>query len=127
MKLDTKTFQILLVSGIILVLLDAGFLWINKKMFEVQIADVQRVILQPKYGGLICYIFLIVGLYWFVLRTHRPIWEAILLGFIIHGVFETTNYTIFKKWHLRTVAIDTLWGGALMGLTTAITYKLLKF
>lgn len=125
-KLDNgDVWQMILVSGIILLILDTIFLWINQSMFEIQIADVQRVIIRPKYmGGVVCYLLLIAGLYWFILRTRRPIWEAIIYGLILYGVFETTNYTIFKKWQLRTVMIDTLWGGALMGLTTAFVYKI---
>lgn len=118
--------EIILVSGVILFLLDAVFLYFNKTVFEIQIADVQRVVIQPKYlGAAVCYVLLVAGLYWFILRTRRPVWEAILLGFFVYGVYETTNYATLKKWRLRTVVMDTLWGGALMGLTTNFTYSLL--
>jgi uncharacterized membrane protein len=124
--IDFEIIKTLLISGCILIVLDATFLFINKDAFEIQIASVQRVSIQPKYiGFIICYFFLIIGLYWFILRTHRPIWEAILFGFIINGVYETTNYSILKKWKLQTVLTDILWGGALMGLTTNFTYMML--
>lgn len=117
---------ILFVSGIILILLDAVFLYFNRATFEIQIADVQRVIIQPKYlGFILCYILLICGLYFFILRTRRPVWEAILLGILIYGVYETTNYGTLKKWRLKTMVTDTLWGGALFGLTTNFTYGIL--
>ena len=125
-KKGENVLATLFVSGIILVILDAIFLYFNRDTFEVQIADVQRVTIQPKYlGFVLCYAFLIGGLYWFILRTRRPIWEAILLGFFVYGVYETTNYGTLKKWRWMTMLMDTLWGGALFGLTTLVTYEIL--
>lgn len=39
---------------------------------------------------------------------------------IIYGVYETTNYALFKNWSILTVIIDTLWGGLLFASTTYI-------
>ena len=123
----SKAIMTFLISGIILIILDSIFLYFNRDTFEIQIAEVQRVSIQPKYLGFIfCYILLISGLYWFILRTKRPIYEAILLGLFVYGVYETTNYGSLKKWKLRTVLIDILWGGALFGLTTNFTYILMS-
>lgn len=123
-KTDKRdVFITILVSGVILILLDAAFLYFNKDMFQIQISDVQGVTLQPKYlGFILCYILLIGGLYWFILRTKRPIWEAVLLGFFVYGVYETTNYGTLKKWKFQTMVMDTLWGGVLFGSTTFFTY-----
>lgn len=122
----SKAIMTNLISGIILIILDSIFLYFNRDTFEIQIAEVQRVSIQPKYlGFILCYILLISGLYWFILRTKRPIYEAILLGFFVYGVYETTNYGSLKKWKLRTVLIDILWGGALFGLTSNFTYMLI--
>jgi uncharacterized membrane protein len=122
----SEILKIILISGIILIILDSIFLYFNKKTFEIQIADVQRVNIKPRpLGFILCYAILILGLYWFILRTHRPIWEAIILGFLIYGVYETTNYGTLKKWKIQTVLKDTLWGGALFGSTTFLTYMLI--
>lgn len=123
-KKGENVLMTLFISGIVLVILDAVFLYFNRDTFEIQIADVQRVTIQPKYlGFVLCYALLIGGLYWFILRTRRPVWEAILLGFFVYGVYETTNYGTLKKWRWMTMLMDTLWGGALFGLTTLITYE----
>ena len=116
-----------LLPGIIMILLDSVYLTVNQKFFEEQIAAVQRVSLQARLeGGVLCYLFLIFGLYHFILRTHSSPWNALLLGLVIYGVFETTNYLAFKKWKWQMVVIDTLWGGALFALTTLITYRILR-
>jgi uncharacterized membrane protein len=50
--------------------------------------------------------------------------DAFLLGIVIYGVYETTSYALLKKWKLSIVLMDTLWGGVLFGLTTALVYSL---
>jgi uncharacterized membrane protein len=71
-------------------------------------------------GAIICYIFLIFGINYFIIKPKRSIQDAFLLGLVIYGVFETTNITLFSKWSWLTVIIDTLWGGILFALTAYI-------
>ena len=122
-----KYISEIVVSGTIMLLLDVCYIAINKKMFDDQVIEVQRVILQARYTpAIICYILLIFGLYYFILRKRESILDAFLFGIVIYGVYETTNYTIFKKWKPVTVIVDSLWGGILMSTTTLLTYKLLN-
>ena len=122
-----KYISEILVSGTIMLLLDICYIAINKKMFDDQVIEVQRVILKARYTpAILCYILLIFGLYYFILRKRESVLDAFLFGIIIYGVYETTNYTIFKKWQPVTVIVDTLWGGILMSTTTLLTYKLLN-
>ncbi len=115
----------IVIPGVILLILDGIFLFANSHMFQLQVAEVQRVSLQMKpMGAVICYILLIFGLYYFILREHKPISDAVILGVLVYGVFESTNYALLKKWNLKTMMIDTLWGGTLLGLTTLLTYRL---
>lgn len=114
----------IIVSGITMLLLDFAFLSFNKKAFEDQIINVQRVIMQMKVSGaIICYIFLIFGLYYFIIRNKRSILDAFLFGLVIYGVYETTNYATLKKWSPYLATMDTIWGGVLMASTTFITYQ----
>jgi uncharacterized membrane protein len=69
---------------------------------------------------------LIFGLYYFIIKDNRPILDALLLGLVINAVYEGTTYAIFKKWNIKVVIMDILWGGVLLALTTLITYKLAK-
>ena len=73
-----------------------------------------------------CYIFLIYGLYYFIINKNGNYKDAFILGFIIYGVFETTNATIFKDWDFKSILIDTIWGGILFGLSTYIYNNYLK-
>ena len=115
----------LVLPGIILLVLDFIYISASKSMFENQIIEIQRVALNVKIPGAVaCYAFLIFGLYYFILRTHRSVLDAFLLGIVIYGVYETTSYALLKKWKLSIVLMDTLWGGVLFGLTTALVYSL---
>jgi uncharacterized membrane protein len=120
-----RFFENVLIPSIILLLLDGIFITTTKDMFQLQVAEVQRVVMEVKYLGVIlCYAFLIFALYYFIIKDRRSVMDAMILGFVIYGVYETTTYALLKKWKLRTVLIDTLWGGILFGLTTMATYKL---
>jgi len=120
-----RLLETVLIPGIILFLLDAVFITLTMDMFQLQIAEVQRVVMEVNYLGVaLCYAFLIFALYYFIIKDRRPVLDAMILGFVIYGVYETTTYALLKKWKLRTVIIDTLWGGILFGLTTMATYKL---
>jgi len=121
-----KIIQQILLSAVIIVTLDIGFMNLNKHLYSSTVIDVQRVVMVPRYTGFVAaYIFTVAILYWFILRQRRPIWEAILLGVAVNGIYEGVNYSIFKKWSIDMAVIDTLWGGALLGTTTAIIYQLL--
>jgi uncharacterized membrane protein len=115
----------IIASSLILLTLDALFLYASSSFFGKQILDVQRTPLQINMiGAVACYIFLIFGLNYFILREKRSVLDAFLLGFVIYGVYETTSLALLKDWRLKTAMIDTLWGGILFATTTYLTYSL---
>jgi uncharacterized membrane protein len=117
----------LLVSAIIFVCLDAVYLNLMKGYFNNQVQVIQGTKIQFNLlAAVICYIFLIYGLNYFIIRPRRSASDAFLLGLIIYGVYETTNWAIFTKWSPLSVIIDTLWGGILFALTTTIV-RFLRF
>lgn len=122
-----KVINDLILPGAILLILDGIFLSLNSKYFQTQIASVQRVALEMNpLGAILCYILLIGGLYYFILREKRSIQYAFFLGILVYGVYETTNLATLKKWKLQTVIMDTIWGGTLFAATTYLTYMVNK-
>jgi uncharacterized membrane protein len=112
---------IFLISAITLVIIDSIYLNLIKDYFNKQVQLIQGSPLKINLlGVLICYIFLIFGLNYFIIKPNRSVQDAFLLGLVIYGVFETTNLAIFSKWSWLTVIIDSLWGGILFALTTYI-------
>ena len=125
MIMNLKQIRILVVAAFIFIVLDLVFMRVNYGMLSQQLIDVQGSSIQPKQVGFaFSYVFLIGGLYWFVLREERSIRCAMLLGLVIYGVYESTNYGLFTRWRAIPAIIDTLWGSALFGATTAAVYAL---
>lgn len=115
-----------LLSSIIFVVLDFMYLNITKNYFSNQVKSVQGTPIQMNFlGTIICYLFLIIGLNYFIIKPNRSVQDAFLLGLIIYGVFETTNLAIFKNWSYISVLLDTTWGGVLFALTTYLV-KMVK-
>jgi uncharacterized membrane protein len=118
----------LLISAILLVCIDFIYLKSMKGYFEKQIIDIQGSPLKINFlGAIICYIFLIMGLNYFIIEPKKTPQDGFLLGLVIYGVVETTNLALFTKWAYLTFIMDTLWGGILFGSTTYIVNSLRRF
>ena len=75
-------------------------------------------------GAVLCYVFLVAELYYFILMNKRSVLDAFILGVCTYGVYNTTNYALLTDYPLRLVFTDTLWGGVLFAVTTWVYYKL---
>jgi uncharacterized membrane protein len=116
---------LMLVSAIIFITTDFVYLNVIKDYFLNQIKLVQGS--EPKVnflGVALCYIFLIAGINYFIIKPRKSVNDAFLLGIVIYGVYETTNYALLKNWSIFTVFIDTLWGGLLFAFTTYVVNML---
>ena len=113
----------LLKTILILPIIDFIYLTLISSYFKQQIRDVQgsesnfRII-----PTILCYVALVFALNIFVLNTDSSkedkILKAFILGICIYAVYEMTNYALLDNWHVKTIIIDTLWGGVLFALTT---------
>jgi hypothetical protein len=111
----------MLISAIIFITIDSIYLHIIKNYFQKQIQKVQGSTIQVNFlGAALCYVFLIIGINYFIIKPRKSISDAFLLGLVIYGVYETTNYALFKNWSIVTVIVDTLWGGILFAFTTYV-------
>ncbi len=109
----------IILSIVILIVLDFIYLNLFSYHFKQQILDVQQSPLEFKLlPAIVCYIVLVFGLNYFILQRNGSVIDAALLGLIIYTVYETTNMVIFKNWNIKSVLIDSIWGGILFGLTT---------
>lgn len=66
----------------------------------------------------------------FPLLTAQPSLSNIiygaLFGLILFGVYQGTNYIVFKDWPLILVFVDTAWGMFTYGLTSCVTMGILR-
>jgi uncharacterized membrane protein len=119
--------QVLLLTLIVFLSLDFVFLYSMRSMFNKQIIAVQgSPVVFDMYAAILCYVALIFGIYYFIIREKKSILEAFLLGIIIYAVYETTTLALLKNWTYKTAIIDTTWGGVLFALTTLIVYAIKK-
>ena len=114
-----------LLTAIIFVILDGTYLNLIKGYFNKQVKSIQGSDIQINIVATgLTYVVLIYGLNYFIIRKHKSVQEAALLGFFTYAVYELTNLSLFKNWNITTVIIDTTWGAVLFSLTTAIVYKI---
>ena len=121
----THVLVIILLTSCILGF-DSVYLYLVRDYFESQIVRIQRTAPQINYtAAALCYAIIVFSLYYFIILPHRPVQDAMILGAVIYGVYETTSMALLKNWAWKTVAMDTLWGCSLYGITTAVVYKLI--
>jgi uncharacterized membrane protein len=117
----------LLITAIVFVIIDGIFLSMMKPYFENQVKLVQGSGLKANITAtILCYVFLIFGIYYFIIQPNKSVQDAFLFGIVIYAVYETTSRALLTKWKWSTVFIDTLWGGILFALTAWIMKKVVK-
>lgn len=125
MFLSTTFLSTILLIMVIMFLLDSVYLYFTKSIFGELVAKIQRTAMQLRIeGAIIVYILLALGLYYFIVKPGLTAWEAGLLGLVIYGTFDFTNYAMFKNYDLKTAVMDTVWGSLLFALTTLILREL---
>ena len=116
--------DIIKLAGIILIL-DIVFLTLMSKQFNILVRNIQGTPLKFRsLSALICYIFIITLVYYFIVLKKASYTEAFLLGLCVYGIYETTNYALFNEWKPHIVVIDTIWGGILFS-SSYFLFKLL--
>lgn len=116
--------KIILFSSGIMFLLDLAFLSLISSYFSKMLYQIQKSPLKVNFGvAIITYLLMIIALNYFILQTPKKnkILDAFLLGFVIYGIYETTNLATIKNWSYNLALIDTFWGGTLFALTTYFT------
>lgn len=104
--------------AIIVSILD--FIWIGGYLLDHFKPMIQRVqkepMITPPHKVLIAYIILI-ALITILIPKCDSIAEAFLIGFLVYGVYDSTNYATLKDWDPSIAMVDSLWGGVLFALT----------
>jgi uncharacterized membrane protein len=73
---------------------------------------------------LICYLIMAFGLYYFSVKE-KNILNALILGFIIYGIYNATNYATINKYSLNVAITDTLWGSTLFTIVSYLAINLI--
>lgn len=105
--------------------LDAVWLTSTAASAREMFARVQKEPLQARYGpAAIVYVLMTVGLYFFVVDQATTwvdaAWKGALLGLVVYGTYDWTNYATLKYYTPQFAMTDMFWGGALFGITAAV-------
>jgi uncharacterized membrane protein len=74
-------------------------------------------------AAVLVYFAIVIGIIYFALPKAGNsygmgfFWGA-MLGLVIYGVYDFTNYSLIANWPLKITLIDLVWGMILCGLTT---------
>lgn len=114
-------------AGSILIL-DSVYLSMAKPTWRKMIKNIQGNEIQLRLLSAVgVYILMSFALYYFIIKPRRNVQDAFLLGLVIYGVFDLTNYAIFSKYNLITGLIDMIWGGLLFASSAYIVKKVMTY
>ncbi len=126
-------FWLFLIGIPLLMVID--YLWINilnKKFYLKSFKGIGRV--DEKgwniwfFPGLLSWMLIIFGIVFFVFNLASNNTEFFLygaaMGFLIYGIYDTTNLATLKNYSKSFALIDTLWGTLLCGLISLILYRI---
>lgn len=112
-----------LLKVFVLVLIIDLVLWIGIFFIEPFSQMIQRVQKEPMKANplfaAISYIVLTAFIYFALLKSNS-VEEAFLFGFLLYGVYDTTNLATLKNWDPKIATVDMIWGGLLMSILFTI-------
>ena len=110
-----------IVSISILLLIDSAYLYVMGPIVAKHIRMIQGSTMTINmYGAALAYVCMALSLTYFILTKNNSVKDAFILGVLIYGVYEGTNWATFRQWPIFVVIVDTLWGGTLFAITTYI-------
>jgi uncharacterized membrane protein len=114
---------------LILIMIDIPVLiYVNKDTYLVNFRNINNGEIDftrlKIISALICYLIMAFGLYYFSVKE-KSILNALILGFVINGIYNTTNYATINKYSLNVAIIDTLWGPTLFTTVAYLVINLL--
>jgi len=119
-------FAALIVTVIVFIMLDLVWFSISMKpIYEPTFLAVQGSPLNLRIaGGIAAWFLLAIGIRYFGIASGTKTTNFLrgaLLGAIIYGVYNGTNYATLSNYPLNTAIADTMWGAFAVGLVTVIS------
>lgn len=131
-------WQAILLSTIIIPLLDAPYLYLNKDLYLAATKAISggRGYTNRFYSVVLVYIGLAIGIAVLAVPNIRTSsWNSLvldslkwggLLGLATYATFDFTAHFMFDDWTLRIAVQDTIWGTILCSLAAGIVAWMLK-
>jgi len=126
--IDFKKFIITLIASFLL-FISLDLLWFKlvsyKYVYQSQFKSINKEEFPLRiWSGLIVWFLMAITVSTYLSNvdtTHLNIFlYGMLIGFLIYGIYNFTNYATIKKYTIKTTLIDTLWGTILFGIVSLI-------
>ena len=121
----------LLFTALLFIILDfAWFQFALPRFYAPAFESIQGHELQMRIsGGIFAWILLAFGIKHFVhphvTNARDAFVQGALLGFVIYGIYNGTNYATFSKYPIDTFVADTLWGTFVSGAVSYLSWTYL--
>lgn len=141
--MKTRLYALLLVPLVLMLVLDAVWLTVAKRMYQSLVRRVQcganlRVRAAPAIVAYVLMYLGLVGLVWPAMRAGQrqgqgqaqgqdlrlAVTYGGLYGLALYGVFNATNLAIFKDYAWGPALVDTLWGTSLCTLLAYVMRRI---
>jgi uncharacterized membrane protein len=117
--------KVIIIIALLILIIDGIYLFLFGNKFREMIQNIQKEKFVVRIISVVlCYTIIIFGLYYFIIKDNRSIYDAFLFGFVTYGIYDTTNYATFVNWKWNLALMDTIWGGILFALTTYLYKKI---
>jgi uncharacterized membrane protein len=110
---------------VLVLIIDGTYLSLTSSPFRNMITRIQgSPMVINIYGAILAYVAIVILIFFFT--DGRKWWEIWLLGASTYGLFDATNYALFKGWNKWIALQDTIWGGTLFVLVCQAKKMLIK-
>lgn len=131
--MDRKDLIKYLCTVVVLIAIDAPYLYATKNMYQQKIQRISgKPLTKRYYSGLVVYLAIALAMVIFALpriRKDNIVLDSItyggILGVTTYAVFDFTTHFMFEGWDIGISVFDSLWGGVLCSLATMIITKFL--
>jgi uncharacterized membrane protein len=125
MIIGKMTVLTLLLTTLVFIILDLfWFSWSLDPIYRPTFLAVQKSPLELRLaGGLVAWFMLAVGIRYFAITDSA--WTTFIrgaiLGAVVYGTYNGTNYATFSDYPVSTAVADTLWGTFAVGMVSVIS------
>jgi len=130
-----NTVKITVIGAVVFMVLDGVWLgMLMKDFYRDQLAPIVRLVdggIAPNWpAALMVYLLLGAGIALFVIPGAATLGSAAvrggLLGLVVYGVYDFTNYSTLRQWPFALVLVDVAWGTAATAVCSATVRLLVR-
>jgi len=122
--MDLNTLKIFgIIIGLLLAFDIPMLTLVNKQMYQDNLKNINKGDIEFNFkqilSAVLCYLIMGGGIYYFSVQENSTL-NALILGLVVYGVYNTTNFATLNEFSIKVAVLDTLWGSTLFSLVAFI-------